>query len=97
MAYLSTVDFFADKNFLDRWQRNLKGDLDLSWMNAKTEKIAATAENARRGLTFRDIDKGGYGFTDMPELIRQNRSFAPRGAELPDGLPDLQPAVSQKS
>jgi hypothetical protein len=97
MAYLSTVDFFEDKNFLDRWQRNLKGDLDLSWMKTKTEKITATAENMRRGLTFRDLDKGEYGFSEMPELIRQNRSFAPRGAELPDGLPDLQPAVSQKS
>ncbi len=56
MAYLSTVDFFEDKNFLDRWQRNLKGELDLSWMQAKTEKIAATTENPRRGLTFRDLD-----------------------------------------
>jgi hypothetical protein len=97
MAYLSTIDFFEDKNFLDRWQRNLKGDLDLSWMHAKTEKLAATPENPRRGLTFRDLDKGDYGFTTLPELVRQNRSFAPRGAELPDGLPDLQPVVSHKS
>ncbi len=33
----------------------------------------------------------------MPELIRQNRSFAPRGAEMPDGLPDLQAEVNRKS
>jgi hypothetical protein len=33
----------------------------------------------------------------MPELIRRNRSFAPRGAALPAGLPDLQPDVSRKS
>lgn len=97
MAYLSTIDFFDDKNFLDRWQRNLKGDLDLSWMQSKTEKLTATPENPRRGLTFRDLDKGGYGFTDMPEFVRQNRSFAPRGAELPEGLPDRQPEVSNKS
>jgi hypothetical protein len=96
MAYLSTTDFFEDKNFLDRWRRNLKGDLDLSWMNAKTEKLAATPENPRRGLTLRDLDKGAYSFSEMPELVRDNRSFAPRGAELPDGLPDLQAAVSQK-
>jgi hypothetical protein len=96
MAYLSTTDFFEDKNFLDRWRRNLKGDLDLSWMNAKTEKLAATPENPRRGLTLRDLDKGAYSFTEMPELVRDNRSFAPRGAELPNGLPDLQAAVSQK-
>src|SRR5215510_4904807 len=96
MAYLSTIDFFEDKNFLDRWQRNLKGELDLSWMNAKTEKLTVTPENPRRGLTFRDLDKGTYGFTEMPDVIRQNRSFAPRGAELPEGLPDIQAAVSQK-
>ena len=43
--------------------------------------------NPRRGLTFRDLDVGTYGFTEMPELIRDNRSFAPRGAEIPRGLP----------
>lgn len=96
MAYLSTIDFFEDKNFLDRWQRNLKGDLDLSWMNAKTEKIAAASENPRRGLTLRDLDKGAYSFSEMPDLVRDNRSFAPRGAELPDGLPDIQAEVSKK-
>jgi hypothetical protein len=96
MAYLSTIDFFEDENFLDRWQRNLKGDLDLSWMRAKTEKFAATPENPRRGLTLRDLDKGAYSFSEMPDIVRDNRSFAPRGAELPDGLPDLQAAVSQK-
>jgi hypothetical protein len=96
MAYLSTIDFFDDQNFLNRWKRNLKGDLDLSWMNAKTEKIDVAPENPRRGLTFRDLDKGSYGFTNQPEFERLNRSFAPRGAELPQGLPDLQAEVSQK-
>ena len=37
------------------------------------------------------------GFTEMPELIRQNRSFAPRGAAMPAGLPDLQAEVNRKS
>jgi hypothetical protein len=96
MAYLSTIDFFEDKNFLDRWRRTLKGDLDLSWMRAKTEKVSVAPENPRRGLTLRDLDTGAYGFTELPEFQRQNRSFAPRGAELPDGLPDLQAEVNQK-
>ena len=96
MAYLSTIDFFEDKNFLDRWRRTLKGDLDLSWMRAKTEKVSVAPENPRRGLTLRDLDTGSYGFTELPEFQRRNRSFAPRGAELPDGLPDLQAEVNQK-
>jgi hypothetical protein len=98
MSYLSTIDFFEDKDFIDRYQYTMRtGELDLSWMNAKTEKVQCEPQNARRGLTFRDLDVGAYGFTEMPELIRQNRSFAPRGAEIPAGVPDLQAEVSRKS
>jgi hypothetical protein len=98
MSYLSTIDFFDDKDFVDRYQYTLRtGELDLSWMNAATEKVQCEPQNARRGLTFRDLDVGTYGFTEMPELIRQNRSFAPRGAEIPAGVPDLQAEVNRKS
>jgi hypothetical protein len=98
MSYLSTIDFFEDKDFVDKYQYTLRtGELDLSWMNAATEKVQCEPQNARRGLTFRDCDVGSYGFTDMPELIRQNRSFAPRGAEIPAGVPDLQAEVNRKS
>ncbi len=98
MSYLSTTDFFEDKDFVDRYQYTLRtGELDLSWMNAATEKVQCEPQNPRRGLTFRDLDVGTYGFTDMPELIRENRSFAPRGAEIPAGVPDLQAEVNRKS
>ena len=98
MSYLSTTDFFEDKDFVDRYQYTMRtGELDLSWMDAATEKVNCEPQNARRGLTFRDLDVGTYGFTEMPEVIRQNRSFAPRGAEIPAGCPDLQAEVSRKS
>lgn len=98
MSYLSTTDFFEDKDFLDRYQYTMRtGELDLSWMNAATEEVHCVPQNPRRGLTFRDLDVGSYGFTDMPELIRANRSFAPRGAEIPAGVPDLQAEVNRKS
>jgi hypothetical protein len=98
VSYLSTIDFFDDADFLDRYQYTLRtGELDLSWMGAATEKVHCEAQNPRRGLTFRDLDVGSYGFTQMPELIRTNRSFAPRGAEMPAGLPDLQAEVNRKS
>ncbi|HUI25778.1 MAG TPA: ferritin-like domain-containing protein [Candidatus Kryptonia bacterium] len=98
MSYLSTTDFFEDKDFVDKYQYTMRtGELDLSWMNAATEPVACAPQNPRRGLTFRDLDTGGYGFTEMPELIRKNRSFAPRGAEIPDGVPDLQAEVNRKS
>jgi hypothetical protein len=98
MSYLSTTDFFEDKDFIDRYQYTMRtGELDLSWMDAATEKVRCEPQNERRGLTFRDLDVGSYGFTDMPELIRHNRSFAPRGAEIPAGVPDLQAEVNRKS
>jgi hypothetical protein len=97
MSYLSTIDFTEDREFVDRFQRAMRGDLELSWLESPRERVRCTPENARRGLTFRDLDVGGYGFTDMPEIVRRNRSFAPRGAALPDGLPDLQAEVNRKS
>jgi hypothetical protein len=66
-------------------------------MDAATEKVECRPQSARRGLTFRDLDVGSYGYTLLPEIVRTNRSFAPRGAELVEGLPDLQPEVSRKS
>jgi hypothetical protein len=97
MSYLSTTDFAEDRAFVDRFRRTMKGDLELSWMDVPRERVRCRPQNERRGLTFRDLDVGGYGFTEMPELIRQNRSFAPRGAAQPPGLPDLQAEVSRKS
>jgi hypothetical protein len=97
MSSLSSIDFAEDRAFVDRFQRAMKGDLDLSWMNAPREQPTCRPQNERRGLTFRDLDVGGYGFTEMPELIRENRAFAPRGAFQPSGLPDLQAEVNRKS
>jgi hypothetical protein len=97
MSYLSTTDFAEDPAFVDRFTRNMKGDLDLSWMKVERERPTCRPLNERRGLTFRDLDVEGYGFSEMPELIRGNRSFAPRGAAMPEGLPDLQADVNRKS
>jgi hypothetical protein len=66
-------------------------------MHAATEQVECKPQNARRGLTFRDLDVPGYGYSTMPEVARENRGFAPRGAEIPDGCPDLQAEVNRKS
>jgi hypothetical protein len=97
MSALSSIDFAEDRHFVDRFQRAMKGDLELSWMAAAPERVPCRPQNDRRGLTFRDLDVGVYGFSSMPELVRENRSFAPRGAALPPGLPDLQAEVNRKS
>ena len=70
MSYLSPIDFAEDREFVDRFQRIMKGDLDLSWMDASRERAACRPQNERRGLTLRDLDVGRYGFSEMPESSR---------------------------
>jgi len=98
MSYLSTIDFLEDEDFVDKFQYTMRtGEMDLSWMKASTEEVACEPANKRRGLTFRDLDVGSYGFSHLPEIVRENRCFAPRGAEIPDGCPDLQAGVNRTS
>src|SRR5712692_8397265 len=98
MSYLSNTNFFEDRAFLDKWLYTIRsGELDLSWMKSGTEKVKPHAENPRRGLIYRDISLGSYGVEAIPEKVRSNRSYAPRGAEIPAGMPDAQPWVSRKS
>ena len=52
MSYLSTIDFADDPAFVDRFTRNMKGDLDLSWMKVERERPTCRPLNERRGLTF---------------------------------------------
>jgi len=98
MSYLSKTNFFEDRAFLDKWLYTIRtGELDLSWMKSATDKVKPLAENPRRGLIYRDISLGSYGVDAIPEKVRSNRSYAPRGAEIPPGMPDAQPWVSRKS
>ena len=41
MTYLSTIDFFENQAFLDRWKGMMRGDLELDWMNAATERTCS--------------------------------------------------------
>ena len=98
MSYLSNVNFFEDRAFVDKWLYTIRtGELDLSWMKSPTENVKPHAENPRRGLIYRDVSLGSYGVEAIPEKVRSNRSYAPRGAEIPAGMPDAQPWVSRKS
>ena len=66
MAYLSTTDFTQDKDFIDKWLYTIRtGEMDLSWMKSATEKISPEEANPRRGLTYRDLNVGTYGYTDI--------------------------------
>lgn len=97
MAYPAPVDFLADEAFLARMKRIRQGELTLDWMDAPTERVRCRPRNPRRGLTYADIDVGSYGTEAIPEVIRARCSMAPRGAELPPGLPDMGYLVNRKS
>src|SRR5262249_6798779 len=96
MAYLSTVDFFESKYFPRSGAAELKGRSCPLGEEANAEKLSRNAEDPPLRPDAARLGKRAYSYSEMPDVVRDNRSFAPRGAELPDGLPDLQAEVSQK-
>lgn len=97
MAYIGPKDYSADPELMEMLARTLSGDLKLDWMHHIPEKIEARPSEPKRGLTLDDINQGGYGPDQMPEIIRHNFSMAPRGAFLPKGLPSLGYTLNRKS
>jgi len=98
MSYYGSVDYRYNDDFALRMRDMRKGNLDLSWMRAGTERIEVNAENTRRGLTFLDCNRGSYGYDELPEVPRGPRGSAPRGAEY--GIlaqADLSPELNRKS
>ena len=97
MAYYSPIDYLNDDAFVDRMRRTRSGELELEWMGANTERVHCRPRNPRRGMTYADIDVGTYGIKAIPEIIRGHRTMAPRGADLPVGLPDMGYLINRKS
>ncbi len=59
MAYYARDDFFNNPEVLRRSVEILKGTLTLDWMAIDVERVKCRPSNARRGLTFADINVGG--------------------------------------
>src|SRR3972149_2308626 len=97
MAYNAPIDFLADAEFLEGFRRVRRGELSLDWMDAKTERVKVRPKDPRRGLTYTDLEVGSYSTERIPEVIRHTATMAPRGAELPPGLPDMGYIVNRKS
>jgi hypothetical protein len=97
MAYYAPINFLEDEEFLDGVRRRQRGELSLAWMDAKTERVRCRPARPERGLTYEDINVGSYSVAAVPEVIRHQRTMAPRGAELPSGLPDMGYLVNRKS
>jgi hypothetical protein len=97
------VAFYADKDYtqeqavLDAMNAVMQGNLTLHWFNAKTEKIKAEPSDPRRGLTYEDLNIGTYGYSSLPEFVRDEQSMVARGSEKVGNLPDMGYLVNRKS
>jgi len=97
MAYFAEKNFFEDPELFELTQRVFEGQLTLSWYNASTEKVACAPHDPGRGFTYDDCNVGSYGYSNLPEFLRDNYSMAARGSEKVPGLPDLGYTINRKS
>jgi hypothetical protein len=98
MSYYGSVDFRDNSDLALRMRDIRKGNLDLSWLKAGTEQFHFNAENPKRGLTYMDLNKGSYGYDDLPEVPRGPRGVQARGSHY-DAYhqADLAPELNRKS
>jgi hypothetical protein len=97
MSYYGSTDWSHNDDLVLRMRDIRKGNLDLSWMKAGTERIAVNADR-RRGLTYLDLNAGPYGWDELPEVPRGPRGVAPRGAAFSlDEQVDMSPELNRKS
>ena len=79
------------------------GSLDFGWLSDARERVEIHPKKPRRGLTVADCDVGPYAIAAQPEIVRDNRAMAPRGALIPGAgevirqQPDLGPSLNRKS
>ena len=97
MAFYADKDYTQEQAVLDAMNAVMQGNLTLHWFNAKTEKIKAEAGDLRRGLTYDDLDIGSYGYSSLPEFVRDEQSMVARGSEKVGNLPDMGYLVNRKS
>ena len=99
MSYYGTTDYSYNSDFNLRVRDMRKGNLDFGWLDDAREKIEVRPSDPRRGLEVSDCEVGPYAIENAPEVVRENRGLAPRGAILAEGAdqPDLGPSLNRKS
>ena len=97
MSFYGTTDYSYNSDFVLRVRDMKKGNLDFGWLDAARETVEVRPKDRRRGLEVSDCEVGPYAIENTPEIVRNNRGLAPRGAILPEGYqPDLGPALNRK-
>ncbi len=97
MAFYADKDYTQDQEVLEKMNQVMAGNLGLGWYDARTEKIKGRPRDLRRGLTYQDLDIGSYGYSKIPEFIRDNQSMVARGSEKVGKLPDMGYVLNRKS
>jgi hypothetical protein len=98
MSYYGATEYLANDDFVLRMKDIRKGNLDLGWLDAGTEQIEVNASSEKRGLTYLDLNRGSYGYDELPEVPRGPRGSAPRGARYDVAhQADLGPELNLKS
>jgi hypothetical protein len=97
VAFYADKDYSDDPTTMDAANQVMQGNLGLRWYEAKTEKIKGKPSDPKRGLTYQDLDIGSYGYTSIPEDVRQSQSMVARGSEKYGVLPDMGYVVNRKS
>lgn len=97
MAFYADKDYTQDEASLEAANQVMQGNLSLHWYDAHTEKIKGKPADLRRGLTYGDLDIGSYGYSRIPEHVRNSQSMVARGSEKWGKLPDMGYVVNRKS
>jgi hypothetical protein len=97
VAFYADKDYTQDEASLEAANQVMQGNLSLHWYDAKTEKIKGKPADLRRGLTYQDLDIGDYGYSRIPEHVRNSQSMVARGSEKWGNLPDMGYVVNRKS
>lgn len=99
MSYYGLNDFSYNSDFNLRVRDIKKGNLDFGWLDDARETVKVRRRDARRGLTLKDCEVGPYSIENTPDVVRENRGVAPRGAILEpgNGQPDLGPSLNKKT
>ena len=98
MSYYGTSDYSHNSDFMLRLRDMKKGNLDFGWLDEARDKVEVRPKDPRRGLEVTDCEVGPYAIDNTPDIVRDNRGLAPRGAILPTGYqPDIGPSLNKKT
>jgi hypothetical protein len=97
VAFYADKDYTEDQAVLDAMIAVMQGNLGLHWFDPPTEKVKCRPADARRGLTYDDVNAGSYGYAAIPEFVRDKQSMVARGSARPGHYPDMGYVINRKS